>query len=266
MHSHAGHWVTRFTLMALASGAAVCAGLRAQAPVDRDHASYVATDVAYGSQLYGMHCAQCHGPTGDLVGNVDLRSGTFRNAATDQQLMALLTAGIPAAGMPRFKFDNAELVAVVAYLRNMRTFDAAAVPVGRPEQGKAVFEGKGGCAACHRVDGRRGGGAPDLGNIGTLRTASGLQRAILNPTAAMVPINRPVHIVTKRGQTMKGRRLNEDTFSVQIVDEQGRLLSLNKDDLRDYRILTESPMPAYEGKLQPGEVADLVAYLLSLKG
>jgi putative heme-binding domain-containing protein len=257
--------MTRLTLVVLAL-CAMSVGPRAQAPVDRDHASYVATDIAYGSQLYGVHCVQCHGPTGNLVGNVDLRSGTFRNAATDQQLMALLTAGIPAAGMPRFKFDNAELVAVVAYLRNMRTFDAAAVPVGRPEQGKAIFDGKGGCGACHRVDGRRGGVAPDLGNIGTLRTASGLQRAILNPTAAMLPINRPVQIVTKRGQTIKGRRLNEDTFTVQIVDEQGRLLSLNKDDLREYRILAESPMPAYQGKLQPAEVADLVAYLLSLKG
>ena len=63
-----------------------------------------------------------------------------------------------------------------------------------------------------------------------------------------------------------GRRLNEDTYTVQMMDEQGRLVSLAKADLREFTILLESPMPAYQGKLTSGEVADLVAYLLSLKG
>jgi len=50
------------------------------------------------------------------------------------------------------------------------------------------------------------------------------------------------------------------------VDDQGRLVSLQKGDLREYTILTTSSMPPYQGKLTAGEVADLVAYLLSLKG
>ena len=60
-----------------------------------DHGDYAAADIAYGARLYAAHCAQCHGATGDSVGTVNLRSGKFKNASTDQQLMGLLATGIP---------------------------------------------------------------------------------------------------------------------------------------------------------------------------
>ena len=233
----------------------------------QDHpGQYAEADIAYGARLYEAQCSMCHGPNGDSVGSVDLRSGEFRRASTDQQLNNLITTGITSMGMPPFKFDSAELAGIVAYLRNMSTFDARAVPPGDAGRGRAVFEGKGGCTTCHRVDGTGAGMAPDLSNIGTLRTAAGLQTSVLDPSSAMVPINRPVRAVTKEGKTISGRRLNEDTYTVQLIDDQGRFASLVKADLRGYSILTESPMPAYKGKLSSAEVADVVAYLLSLKG
>ena len=36
----------------------------------------------------------------------------------------------------------------------------------------------------------------------------------------MMPINRPVRIVTKDGRTITGRRLNEDTYTVQLIDDR----------------------------------------------
>ena len=81
-----------------------------------------------------------------------------------------------------------------------------------------------------------------------------------------MPINRPVRIVTKDGKTITGRRLNEDTFTVQVIDDQERLLSLSKADFREYTILKTSPMPSYKDKLSAQEMADLLAYLVSLKG
>ena len=227
---------------------------------------YGAADIAYGARLYTTHCAQCHGATGDSVGTVNLRSGKLKNASTDQQLMGLLATGIPGTGMPPFKFNNAEQTGIVAYLRNMNTFDASAVSIGNADRGQALFEGKGACRTCHRIDGRGAGLAPDLGDIGAIRSADALQTSILDPSAVMAPINRPVRAVTKDGKTINGRRLNEDTFTVQLMDERGALVSLVKDDLREYTVLTQSPMPAYRGKLSSDEVADLVAYLLSLKG
>jgi hypothetical protein len=82
----------------------------------------------------------------------------------------------------------------------------------------------------------------------------------------MRPINRPVKIVTKDGRTIHGRRLNEDTYSVQIIDDQEHLLSLMKTDLREFTVIKTSTMPSYKEKLTSQEIADLVTYLVSLKG
>ena len=233
----------------------------------QDHAGqYAPADIAYGAQLYSAQCAVCHGANGDGVGGVDLGTGQFRRAASDRALAGLITRGISEVGMPALDFDSAELAGIVAYLRNMRSFDAASVPIGDTARGRAVFDGAGGCTSCHRVDGTGAGMAPDLGNIGALRAPSALQTSVLTPSSAMVPINRPIRAVTSDGAVVNGRRLNEDTYTVQLIDERGRLASLVKADLSEYTVLTTSPMPPYAGKLTPAEVADLVAYLLSLKG
>ena len=68
------------------------------------------------------------------------------------------------------------------------------------------------------------------------------------------------------GRTIRGRRLNEDTFTVQIIDDQEHLVSLTKSDLREFVVEPTSTMPSMAGKLSADEIADLVAYLLSLKG
>ena len=82
----------------------------------------------------------------------------------------------------------------------------------------------------------------------------------------MMPINRPVRIVTRDGKTYSGRRLNEDTYTVQIIDEQETLISLDKSAIRDLEVSKTSPMPAATEKLSSDELADLIAYLLSLRG
>ena len=55
----------------------------------------------------------------------------------------------------------------------------------------------------------------------------------------MMPINRPVRVVTRDGKVINGRRLNEDTYTVQLIDDQERLVSLIKADLREYTILDD---------------------------
>ena len=70
----------------------------------------------------------------------------------------------------------------------------------------------------------------------------------------------------KDGTIINGRRLNEDTYTVQIIDDHERLHSLQKADIRELTISTTSPMPSYKSTLSEGEIADVLAYLLSLKG
>ncbi|HEV3140223.1 MAG TPA: hypothetical protein VGY57_06895, partial [Vicinamibacterales bacterium] len=203
---------------------------------------------------------------GDGVGGVDLTSGRFRNAATDQDLMRIVTTGISGTGMLGFKFDSSELAAIVAYLRNMNTFDRGSVKPGDAARGRQVVEGKGGCLRCHRVGASGSRVAPDLSDIGSARSAGSIQRSLTDPAGQMMPINRPIRAVTRDGRVINGRRLNEDTYTVQLIDDQERLVSLTKADLREYVILTTSPMPSFKSTLTSDELADVMAYLLSLKG
>jgi putative heme-binding domain-containing protein len=226
---------------------------------------YEPADIEYGSRVYAAQCAVCHGATGDTVNGVDLK-GRIRRAGADFELMALISTGIPGTAMPAFKFSTAEMTGIVAYVRNMKDFNSAKVALGDPARGKAIFEGKGKCATCHRVNGRGPRLAPDLSDIGTTRTAATLHNVVVDPNGATQFQNRNVRAVTKDGKVVTGRRLNEDTYSVQLIDEQERLVSLSKDDLREYTVAKTASMPAYKNTLSASEISDVVAYLLSLKG
>ena len=247
------------------AGSALLAGR--QNPTLQGHPDdYPRADIEYGARLYAEHCFGCHGGSGDGVAGVDLRSGKFRNAATDPQLRTVITNGFPNAGMPAIKLDPNELTGVIAYIRNMNTFDAGSVKHGDSARGRTVFEGKGACLSCHRVNNVGSRKAPDLSDIGAVRSAGSLERSLRDPSSQMMPINRPVRVVTRDGRTINGRRLNEDTYTVQMTDEEGRLYSLLKADLREFNVSTKSTMPSYEKELTPDELADVVSYLLSLKG
>jgi putative heme-binding domain-containing protein len=251
--------------LALFLSALLSASLFAQ---DLHPSDYPRADVEYGARIYAAQCSTCHLPTGDGIAGVNLRSGKFRNnVAGDQDLVRIVTNGIPQTAMPPFKFDAAEIAGVIAYLRNMNTFDPASVGgSGDARRGQGIFEGKGQCATCHRVNGKGPRSAPDLSDVGSLRSPGSLQRSLVDPSSQMMPINRPVRAVTKDGKIINGRRLNEDTYSVQLLDDKERLVSLVKADLREFTILKTSPMPSFKDTLSPGEQADLIAYLLSLKG
>src|SRR5579871_6806366 len=111
--------------------------------------------------------------------------------------------------MPPFKFDSPQLNMIVAYLRNMREFGSHTVKVGEALRGQTVFEAKGKCITCHRVNGKGSRIGPDLSDIGGSRTAEVLERSLLDPNASIQPANRFVRAVTRDGKTVRGRRLNE---------------------------------------------------------
>ena len=241
--------------------------LLAQNPTLQGHPDdYPRVDIEYGAGIYAGQCERCHGADGDGVSGVSLRSGNYRNAKTDAQLRTVITNGFPTAGMPAFRFDPPELSGVIAYLRNMNTLDRGSLKPGDTHRGQIIFEGKGACLRCHRVEGQGGRIGPDLSDIGANRSAGSLQRSLVDPTSQMFPINRPVRVVTRDGRVINGRRLNEDTYTLQLTDENGRLISLMKSDLRQFTILTTSNMPSYKDELTSEEIADVISYLLSLKG
>src|ERR1043165_7657823 len=220
-----------------------------------------------GARLYGAQCSVCHGTNGDQINGVDLRANKFLTVRSDEDLTRLLASGRPAAGMPSFAvLHTDEAREIIAYIRS--NFDATTdgVKMGDAARGATIFDGKGGCTSCHGVNGRGAYSATDLTEIGTARTPASLLRALVEPAQAILPANRSVRVVTKDGRTIRGRRVNEDTYTIQLIDEQSRLVSLLKGDLRSFELVPTTSMPSFQNTLTADERADLVSYLLSLKG
>jgi putative heme-binding domain-containing protein len=236
-----------------------------QQPPVQHAGEYSQQDIQAGSVVYSLQCSTCHGPNGDQVGGIDLRTGRFRNNVTsDDDLRRIITDGIQGTSMPGRKLDPAQLTAVVAYIRNMRDFNTTVVAMGDTGRGRGLYEGSG-CQSCHRIGGTGSRVASDLSEIGSSRSPAAIQQSLLDPSSMMMPINRPVRIVTKDGRTINGRRLNEDTFTVQLITDQEQLLTVQKADLKEFRIITAASMPSYKDKLNPQQLADVVAYLASLR-
>ena len=250
----------------LAAAALAVAGATTARTQEAHAGEYLQADITFGMQVYRANCVSCHGPDGDVVDGVNLRSGQFRNASSDQELMGVIAGGIEGTAMLPGNYTASELTGLVAYLRTMGDFDPAGSMTGDAARGETIYNGKGDCASCHRIGAAGSRAAPNLTAIALLRTAGSLAASLVNPTEAMLPINRSVRIVTNDGTRYNGRRLNEDTYTVQIIDENERLLSLEKDDLREFTILTESGMPSYAETLTDQERADVLAFLLTLRG
>jgi putative heme-binding domain-containing protein len=238
--------------------------------------SYTPADIENGSRLYQSSCAGCHGPGGDMVPGIDLFRNQFNRAATDVDIIRIIQSGIPGTTMSPSSFSPTEAGTIVAFLRAAAPASSfgpgrggdgrATVPRGDMAKGRAIFGGKGECGTCHRVNGVGPRVAPELTDIGTIRQPQELRDKILDPSRNVRPANRTVDIVLKDGSAITGRLLNQDTFTIQVLDSRERLVSLSRANVRDFTVRTESPMPSYRDKLTEDEVNDLVAYLVSLKG
>jgi putative heme-binding domain-containing protein len=138
-------------------------------------------------------------------------------------------------------------------------------PAGDTARGKALVETNG-CFDCHRIDDRGSRLGPNLSRIGTLRTATRLRDALVDPDAEVLGDNRFVRIVTKDGTSVTGKLLNQDTLSVQLMNPKEELKTYLRANLREVTILDKGLMPSVQGKLTDQQVADIVSYLSSLKG
>ena len=233
--------------------------------------SYTQADIENGARLYQSSCAGCHGPNGDMVPGIELQRGQFRRATNDSEIMRIIQSGIPGTAMPPSSFNDAQAGSIVAYLRTASPAAASGrggvtIARGDAASGKTIFEGKGRCATCHRVNGSGPRLAPDLSEIGTIRPAAELRQKLVDPNGEVRPGNRYIEAVTRSGAKISGRLLNQDTFTIQLLDSNERLVSLSRAELRDVTFVKESAMPSYRETLTPGELGDVVAYLVTLKG
>jgi putative heme-binding domain-containing protein len=244
---------------------------------------YTDAQITEGRTLYQANCGRCHNNDGAGVVGVELFK-QFRRATTDDDIAKLIQTGIAGTSMPSHRFSTPQALSVVAFLRSMvgATPGAAAITTGRRSsglagdavRGKTLFAGKGGCAACHRAEGAGGTSGPDLSAAGKVLDfgfgpippdPAVLEQSIFEPNADITPAYRVFQVTPKTGAQVRGALLNQDTFSVQMHDQEKNLRSFLRSDLKDAGFLP-SPMPSYQSRLTPQEVADVVSYLLTLKG
>ena len=169
--------------------------------------------------------------------------------------------------MPGSNMSADQAQRIVAYLSSTAAAarDGAGAGAGDPVRGRALFEGKGECLKCHRVNGVGSRLGPDLSDIGRFRRSTDLERSLTIPDDEILGQNRFYRIVDKDGRTVTGRLLNLDTFTVQMLDSKEQLRSFIKSDLREHGFIDRSAMPSYKDTLTPTEIAEIVGFLRSLR-
>ncbi len=229
-------------------------------------ARYLPAEVEAGGRVYTSTCTGCHGPDGDGVGGINFSQGKFRRAVSDDDLIHVIVRGIPNTPMAPTGMSEGQAATVVAYLRSLSAGAGGAPANGDAGRGKAIVEGKGRCLTCHTIglDGLHEG--PALTDIGAQRRAVELMKSLVEPSSEIRPENRIIRVVMKDGRAVMGRFLNQDTFSIQLIDETDKMLSIDKANVRESSILTTTPMPSFKDTLTAQELGDVVSYLASLKG
>jgi cytochrome c oxidase cbb3-type subunit III len=261
----------------LRAGAAVLLGLAmGPAIASAQGRADAAADIEAGRQLFNGMCVECHGAGGAGGDAPSLNRARLVHAPTDAALVDVLANGIPNTAMPRIRrFSDTEMRQIVAYVRSLGRVADVRVP-GDANKGGEIYRNLG-CAGCHIVNGAGGDLGPDLSDIGYMRSAASLRQSVLDPGAALpkgtlqVPARGyaeylPLRIVTKKGDEVRGIRVNEDAFTVQVRDQAGKFYSLRKSDLELFeKQIGKSLMPGFASRLTEPEITDLVAYLASLR-
>jgi len=245
-------------------------------PGDSPIASLTEAELTQGQELFGVHCARCHGMLGEGGEGPNLKRPRLTHAANDMALFSVISQGIPGTGMPAtWAPAPDELWRIAGYVKSLGQLAPETMP-GDPARGKLVYDNPGNCASCHITEGLGRGVGPELTEVGLRRNQEYLQRAISNPAADQPRVTTQlrgtlnsfltVRVVSEYG-VYEGMRINEDEFSVQMRDLEGTIYSFAKPELISYeKDFGHSLMPGYSLVLNQQQVDDLVSYLMSLKG
>lgn len=136
---------------------------------------------------------------------------------------------------------------------------------GDATRGKQLFAQQS-CVACHTdADGQTPKG-PHLVDIGKRYNRTELAESILKPSAKIAQGFDTYSFVTVDGKIVTGFVVSESADTVQIRQNDGLAVSLKKDEIEERVKQEVSMMPlGLANNLTPEQLADLIAYLESLK-
>jgi len=236
-----------------------------------------------GEFQFRSNCAFCHGLGARGGGRgPDLTRAQKRHGNSDADLFRTINEGVPGTAMPPngatqqgVGMTETEIWQVIAYIRSVQV-KAPAQPLGDAAHGKQLFYGAASCSTCHMVGGKGGRLGPDLTTTGSARATDYLVDSVRNPSRrlaqgiseAMKEFSQEyetVKVETADGWKFTGVVLNEDHFTLQMLDLREQLHLFEKDKLRSYEKSRESLMPAYDQKmLGDRDLQDILAFLLSV--
>src|SRR5579862_5689214 len=236
-----------------------------------------------GEYEFRINCALCHGLGARGGGRgPDLTRAQKKFAHSDAEMFQIISNGIPGTAMPAngtngqgVGMTDEEIWQIITYIRSQEV-KAAAKSTGSAARGKDLFYGDANCSLCHMVEGKGGRLGPDLTAVGGSRTREAIIDSVRNPSRRLAwglteatkefpQEYESVTAVTADGKEIKGVTLNEDNFSVQIMDSDERIHLLEKDKLRSFQKSRQSTMPPYGvSSLSDQELEDIVAFLVSV--
>ena len=252
------------TALIVAGGPAVPVEVQAQEnPFD------TRVDVQMGQRVFRAQCGRCHGRDAkgnDETGAPDLTTGQFSRASTDAGIFDVIREGVDGTAMigisPRA--SDQTVWQIVTYINSLNAEPADYDLPGDAGRGEQVFAGTGNCSSCHMINGDGGRTGPDLSVVGSRLAPDEIETAITDPDDDVTPRWWTMRITRADGSVIEGLRMNEDTFTVRIMDNDENLWSFMKSRIRSSERIKTSTMPG-AGNLTASEVDDLVAYLFSLR-
>jgi cytochrome c oxidase cbb3-type subunit 3 len=273
----------RRLLVALALGIALSlTATWSRAADDRNPLAGDPKAVKAGEYEFRINCALCHGLGARGGGRgPDLTRAQKKHTHSDAEMFQVISNGIAGTAMPAngtngqgVGMTDEEIWQIIAYIRSQEV--KAAQPMGNAAHGKESFYGDGNCSLCHMVAGKGGRVGPELTSVGGSRTRESIIESVRDPSRRLAwglseatkefpQEYESVTVVTADGKPIKGVTLNEDSFSVQIMDMNEQIFLLQKDKLQSFQKSRESAMPKYSADtLSDKELEDIVAYLISV--
>jgi putative heme-binding domain-containing protein len=277
------HSLLRIRFLALLTTLVFLPGIHRLAAQERNPYAGDANVATLGEYQFRLNCAFCHGLGARGGGRgPDLTRAQKRHGSSDAEIFHNIHDGIAGTAMPAATnggigvgMSDEEIWQVVTYLRSVQV-KAPAQPVGNAMHGKELFYGGSACFLCHMIQGKGGRLGPDLTASAASRSTEYLMESLRNPSRRLAQgifeamkefpqEYESVSVTTADGTKFAGVVLNEDQFTLQMLDTREQLRLFEKGKLRSLEKRRESAMPAYDQKmLSDKDLQDLIAYLQSV--
>jgi len=223
--------------------------------------------VQTGQRVFASQCGFCHGrdAMGGETGPDLTKSPLVRDEAAGDRLRAVVRDGRVDKGMPAFRLTDADLTAVVAFIRDQkiksespgarRSVSAADLQTGDAEAGRRYFNGGGHCAMCHSPTG-------DLAGVASRLQGLQLLQRMLYPSNGR---GAKAVVTLASGETVRGALAYRDEFTIALTDEAGRYLSW---PAAQVKVTVDNPLEAHAeqlGKYTDDDMHNVLAYLQTLR-